>query len=164
MEAEAARMIAQLRLIQGRAALEHASIVVVGPDATTVLHEQILELLSYALVLSGNRVLTTSSPGADRAVIRGAARADEQMLTVVVPDTVAALPFGGAPFLARGARAVELGHINLPEEIESRLVYAELLSSADRLYAFTTHRSRALLQVIEEAQAMNVETCVLFLD
>lgn len=164
--AQASRMIAQLQLIQHTDVSGPVNIVVVGqPSTTTLLHQQIIELLSYALVLSGNRVRTTGTSDADKAVIRGAMRADERMLTVVVPSVASAEP-GDVPELLGAVRSVvELNHQrDLPAEIGSRLVYAELLSNADRLFVFTTHRSRALMLVIEQAQALGVETCVLYLD
>jgi hypothetical protein len=161
-----ASTIAQLRAIQRRdVASPPGRIVVIGPETTTLLHQQMIELLSYALVLSGNRVLTTGSTEADRAVIRGAIRANDRMVTVVVPNTVAALSADGVQQQLRAVRTlIELQHTNLPPEIEQRLVYAELLGGADRLIAFTFHRSYALVQAIEEAQAINVEACVLYLD
>jgi hypothetical protein len=162
---QAARTISQLQLIQSRdAASPPSSIVVIGPADTTVLHRQTIELLSYALVLSGNRVLTSGGTDADMAVIRGALRANERMLTVVVPNTAATAATDGEGLLRSVRAIVELQHTNLPAEIESRLVYAELVGGADKVIAFAFHRSRALLQAIDEAQAINVETCVLYLD
>ncbi|KAG8466013.1 hypothetical protein KFE25_005583 [Diacronema lutheri] len=163
--AQASRMIAQLQLIQHTNASAPANIVVVGqPGTTTVLHQQIIELLSYALVLSGNRVLTTGSSDTDKAVIRGAMRADERMLTVVVPNVASAEPGDGPQLLRTVRTVVELRHADLSTELESQLVYAELLGDADRLLVFTSHKSRALMLLIEQAQALGVETCVLYLD
>lgn len=164
--AQASRMIAQLRLIQHTNASAPANIVVVGqPGTTTVLHQQIIELLSYALVLSGNRVRTTGTSDADKAVIRGAMRADERMLTVVVPSVASAEPGDGPQLLRTVRTVVELNHpADLPADVEARLVYAELLGDADRLLVFTTHRCRVLALLIEQAQALNVDTCVLYLD
>lgn len=162
--AKAQRMISQLQSIQQRDASKPSSIVVIGDEMTTVLQRQIIELLSYALVLSGNRVLTTAKAGADQAVMRGAIRANERMLNVVVANSASSEPASARELLSGVRNIVELRHSGLPPELETKLVYAELLGSADQLIAFALHRSRALRQAIDEAQTLNIECTVLFLD
>mmetsp|Transcript_19559 Transcript_19559/g.50517 ORF Transcript_19559/g.50517 Transcript_19559/m.50517 type:complete len:158 (-) Transcript_19559:165-638(-) len=157
-------MISQLQSIQQRDSSKPSSIVVIGDETTTVLQRQIIELLSYALVLSGNRVLTTANSGADEAVARGALRANERMLTIVVANSMNSMSESTREDLSGVRNVVELRHTGLSPELEAKLVYAELLGGAEKLIAFAFHRSRMLRQTIDQALALNIECTVLFLD
>ena len=65
------------------------NIVVLGTRHCSFLHQQIIELLSYALVLSDNHIYTSGATGTHAAAIRGALRAEQQdLLTVILPQTV----------------------------------------------------------------------------
>lgn len=164
---KAARMIAQLQSIQQRNASSPFSIGLVGASTATVLHERILELMSFALVLGGNRVLTTASVDADLAVVRGGLKADDRLLTVVIPQsTKDEAPAARAALDAlRDTSVVQLRHSgDLPPSVLTQLVYSEILGACDRLIVFASHRSTELLQMVQEAQALNIDACVLFLD
>jgi hypothetical protein len=57
------------------------------------MHQQIIELLSYALVLTGNHIFTSGAPGTNAAAIRGALRAERpDLLTVVLPQSLSKQP------------------------------------------------------------------------
>jgi hypothetical protein len=61
---------------------------ILGTRHCTFLHQQIIELLAYALVLSGNHVFTSGAGGTNAATIRGALRAERpDLLTVVLPQS-----------------------------------------------------------------------------
>ena len=69
------------------------NIVVLGTRHCSFLHQQIIELLSYALVLSDNHIYTSGATGTHAAAIRGALRAEQQdLLTVILPQTVQKQP------------------------------------------------------------------------
>ena len=69
------------------------NIVILGTRHCSLLHQQIIELLSYALVLSDNHIYTSGATGTHAAAIRGALRADNQeLLTVILPQTVLKQP------------------------------------------------------------------------
>ena len=110
---------------------------------------QIIELLSYALVLSENHLYTSGATGTHAAAIRGALRAENQeLLTVILPQTVKRQPLeirnllGQVPAPARShrlaapsparplqvQRVIELGHDELPLDAASRLCTSELLA------------------------------------
>ncbi|CAN0067832.1 unnamed protein product, partial [Laminaria digitata] len=63
---------------------------VLGTRHCSFLHQQqIIELLAYALVLSGNHVFTSGAMGTNAATIRGALRAErKELLTVVLPQSL----------------------------------------------------------------------------
>lgn len=65
------------------------NVAILGTRYTSYLHQQIIELLTYANVLVGNHVFTSGAGGTNAAVIRGALRAEKpDLLTVVLPQSL----------------------------------------------------------------------------
>lgn len=65
------------------------NVAILGTRYTSYLHQQIIELLTYANVLVGNHVFTSGAGGTNAAVIRGALRAERpKFLTVVLPQSL----------------------------------------------------------------------------
>ena len=65
------------------------NVAILGTRYTSFLHQQIIELLTYANVLLGNHVFTSGAGGTNAAVIRGALRAEKpELLTVVLPQSL----------------------------------------------------------------------------
>jgi len=141
------------------------NIVVLGTRHCSLLHQQIIELLSYALVLSDNHIFTSGATGTHAAAIRGALRAENQdLLTVILPQTVLKQPREIRDLLGQVKQVIELGHNQLPLDAASRICNSELLAKGDQLIVFAFHDSRTLLETIEEAKAMSLLVTVLFLD
>jgi len=141
------------------------NIVVLGTRHCSLLHQQIIELLSYALVLSDNHIYTSGATGTHAAAIRGALRAENQdLLTVILPQTVLKQPREIRDLLAEVKQVIELGHNQLPLDAASRICNSELLAKGDQLIVFAFHDSKTLLETIEEAKAMSLLVTVLFLD
>ena len=141
------------------------NIVILGTRHCSFLHQQIIELLSYALVLSDNHVWTSGAAGTHAAAIRGALRAEQpELLTVILPQTVARQPREIRDLLGEVQKVVELGHDQLPLDAASRICNSELLAKGDQLIVFAFHDSKTLRETIEEAKAMSLLVTVLFLD
>jgi len=141
------------------------NIVILGTRHCSLLHQQIIELLSYALVLSDNHIYTSGATGTHAAAIRGALRADNQeLLTVILPQTVLKQPREIRDLLGEVKQVIELGHNQLPLDAASRICNSELLAKGDQLIVFAFHDSKTLLETIEEAKAMSLLVTVLFLD
>lgn len=65
------------------------NVAILGTRYSSFLHQQIIELLTYANVLVGNHVFTSGAGGTNAAVIRGALRAEKpELLTVVLPQSL----------------------------------------------------------------------------
>jgi len=140
-------------------------IVILGTRHCTFLHQQIVELLSYALVLSGNHVYTSGAVGTHTAVIRGALRAEDQsLLTVILPQTLRQQPLETRTLLESVEQVVELGHNDLPLSYASRLCNSELLGMAEQLIVFAFHDSNTLKETVEEGKARGMLVTVLYLD
>jgi hypothetical protein len=57
------------------------------------LHQQLVEILSYAMVLTGKHIYTSGGLGTNAAVIRGALRAERpDSLTVILPQSLEKQP------------------------------------------------------------------------
>ncbi|NEQ31228.1 MAG: DNA recombination-mediator protein A, partial [Leptolyngbya sp. SIO4C5] len=63
-------------------------IAILGSRHVPITHQRLIELMSYALVLGGNRILTSGATGTNSAVIRGAMKADPNLLTVILPQSL----------------------------------------------------------------------------
>ncbi|KAL1515012.1 hypothetical protein AB1Y20_004081 [Prymnesium parvum] len=141
------------------------NIVILGTRHCSFLHQQIIELLSYALVLSDNHIFTSGATGTHAATIRGALRADNpDLLTVILPQTLGRQPREIRELLGQVKNVVQLGHDQLPLDAASRICNSELLSKGDQLIVFAFHDSNTLRETIEEAKAMSLLVTVLFLD
>uniref|UniRef100_A0A7S2ZRC9 Uncharacterized protein n=1 Tax=Rhodosorus marinus TaxID=101924 RepID=A0A7S2ZRC9_9RHOD len=64
-------------------------VAILGTRYCSYLHQQIIELLTYANVLIGNEIYTSGAGGTNAAVVRGAFRAEKpDLLTVVLPQSI----------------------------------------------------------------------------
>lgn len=81
--------LAELAAIQQTGAKR---IALLGSRHVPITHQYLIELMAYALVLAGNRVLTSGATGVNAAVIRGAMRADPNLLTVILPQSLKKQP------------------------------------------------------------------------
>lgn len=141
------------------------NIVILGTRHCSFLHQQIIELLSYALVLSDNHIYTSGATGTHAAAIRGALRAEfPDLLTVILPQTVGRQPREIRELLGQVKEVIELGHDQLPLDAASRICNSELLAKGDQLIVFAFHDSKTLRETIEEAKAMQLLVTVLYLD
>ncbi|HEY9869391.1 MAG TPA: hypothetical protein V6D08_09515, partial [Candidatus Obscuribacterales bacterium] len=59
-------------------------VAIIGTRNLSLTHQQLVEMLSYALVLSGNQVVTSGGAnGTNMAAIRGAQRANPDRLEII---------------------------------------------------------------------------------
>jgi hypothetical protein len=112
-----------------------------------------IEMLSYALVLSGNSLLTSGATGTNAAAIRGAMRADANLLTVVLPQSLKLQPEESKNQLEQVMHLIEKpenDHLSLAEA--SALCNQEIITRCQQLVCFAYHDSRTLLQTCQEAE------------
>ncbi len=109
--------------------------------------------MTYALVLEGNRILTSGSIGTNFAVIRGALRADPTMLTVILPQGLDRQPSESRDQLENVMHLVESPENNSLSLAEaSALCNQEIISRCQQLVAFAFHDSHTLLQTCRDAE------------
>jgi hypothetical protein len=156
-------------VLQELAAIQSDSprnVAILGTRHCSYLHQQIIELLTFANVLLGNHVITSGGIGSNMAVIRGALRADKpELLTVVLPQSVEKQPAEVRELLERVTQVVEMKqNDSLPLDVASRLCNSDIISRADRFISFAFHDSEVVLEAAREAKALNKVVTLLYLD
>ena len=139
---------------------------ILGTRHCSYLHQQIIELLSYALVLSGNHVFTSGSGGTNAAAIRGALRAErDDLLTVVLPQSLSKQPTESQELLSKVVQIIPMArNDDMTLDVASRLCNSDLLSRTNCLVAFAFHDSNTVIQATDEAKELNKVVTVLYLD
>lgn len=128
-------------------------IAILGSRHVPITHQQLIEMMSYALVLGGNRLVTSGATGTNSAVIKGAMRADPNLLTVILPQSLQQQPKESRDQLEQVIHLVEnpeQNELSLGEA--SALCNREIISRCQQLICFAFHDSHTLLKTCEEAE------------
>jgi hypothetical protein len=128
-------------------------IALLGSRHVPITHQQLIEMMSYALVLGGNRLMTSGSAGTNSAAIKGAMRADPNLLTVILPQSLERQPRESQEQLQQVVHLVEnpeYDSLSLGEA--SALCNREIISRCQQLICFAFHESDTLLQTCQEAE------------
>ena len=140
-------------------------IAVLGSRHVPLTHQQLIEMMTYAMVLSGNRILTSGATGTNSAAIRGAMRADPNMLTVILPQTLDRQPQESRQQLEQVMHLVENAKndgLSLAEA--SAICNQEIVSRCQQLICFAFHDSRTLLQTCKEAEDQRKVVTLFYFD
>lgn len=139
---------------------------VLGTRHCSFLHQQIIELLAYALVLSGNHVFTSGAGGTHSAAIKGALRAERpDLLTVVLPQSLSRQPEESQTLLEEVEDIIEMPQNDkLSLDVASRMCNSFMLSRTDQLIAFAFHESTTVIEATREAKQLEMVVTTLFLD
>ncbi len=128
-------------------------IALLGSRHVPITHQNLIETMSYALVLEGNRLITSGSTGTNFAAIRGALRANPSLLTVILPQTMDRQPRESREQLENVMHLVENPENNSLSLAEaSALCNQEIISRCQQLIGFAFHDSRTLLQTCQDAE------------
>ncbi|PSB04617.1 DNA recombination-mediator protein A [Merismopedia glauca CCAP 1448/3] len=155
-------------LAQELAAIQQTSskrIALLGSRHVPITHQHLIEMMSYALVLSGNQLITSGATGTNSAAIKGAMRADPNLLTVILPQSLEKQPRESQEQLQQVMHLVENPEndsLSLGEA--SALCNAEIISRCQQLICFCFHDSHTLLQTCEEAEAQRKVVTLFYFD
>jgi len=128
-------------------------IALLGSRHVPITHQHLIEMMSYALVLSGNRLITSGATGTNSAAIRGAMRADPNLLTVILPQSLARQPQESRNQLADVIHLVDNpSNDSLSLAEASALCNQEIVSRCQQLICFAFHDSHTLLQSCRDAE------------
>ncbi|MGC1306894.1 MAG: DNA recombination-mediator protein A [Phormidesmis sp.] len=128
-------------------------IAILGSRHVPITHQNLIELMSYALVLSGNRLITSGATGTNSAAIRGAMRADPNLLTVILPQSLKKQPRESREQLEVVTNLVESSANDMmPLADASAMCNAEIISRCQQLICFAFHDSKTLLQTCQDAE------------
>jgi hypothetical protein len=143
-------------------------VAILGTRHFSFLHQQIVELLTYANVLVGNHVFTSggAGTGTNAAVIRGALRAEKpDLLTVVLPQSLNKQPPDVRELLEKVQNVIEMNeNDDLPLDIASRLCNSKIIGKCEHLISFAFHDSVVVLEAAREAKSLNKLVTLLYLD
>ncbi|MGK7905731.1 MAG: DNA recombination-mediator protein A [Synechococcus sp.] len=140
-------------------------IAILGSRHVPITHQYLIEMLSYALALTGNKILTSGAQGTNSAVIRGAVRADETALTVILPQSLDKQPPESRIQLENVMHLVE--H---PENDDMALAEAsslcniEIISKCQQLICFAFHDSTTLQEACEYAEEQHKVVTLFYFD
>lgn len=139
---------------------------ILGTRHCSYLHQQIIELLAYALVLSGNHVYTSGAGGTNAAAIKGALRAERSdLLTVVLPQSMERQTKESQELLKEVEDVITMSQNDeMPLDIASRICNSYLLSQTDQLISFAFHESNTVIEATKEAKKLDMLVTVLYLD
>jgi hypothetical protein len=122
-------------------------------------------MMSYALVLEGNRLITSGATGTNAAAIRGAMRADPSLLTVILPQSLERQPRESRKQLDLVMHLVENSeNDNLSLSEASALCNQEIVSRCQQLICFAFHDSRTLLKTCEDAEEQRKVVTLFYFD
>lgn len=140
-------------------------IALLGSRHVPITHQHLIEMMSYAMVLAGNRLMTSGAMGTNAAVIRGAMRADPNLLTVVLPQGMDRQPRESRQQLDKVMHLVEKPeNDHLPLAEASTLCNQEIISRCQQLICFAFHDSHTLLQACEFAEEQHKVVTLFYFD
>ncbi|MBF2001178.1 MAG: DNA recombination-mediator protein A [Synechococcales cyanobacterium C42_A2020_086] len=140
-------------------------IALLGSRHVPITHQHLIELLSYALVLSGNHLLTSGATGTNSAAIRGAMKADPNLLTVILPQSLDRQPRESREQLEQVIHLVENpenDQLSLAEA--SAICNQEIISRCQQLICFAFHDSQTLLKTCSDAEEQRKVVTLFYFD
>lgn len=140
-------------------------IALLGSRHVPITHQHLIEMMSYALVLGGNRLITSGATGTNSAAIKGAMRADPNLLTVILPQSLSRQPLESQEQLSQVIHLVENSDndsLSLGEA--SALCNREIISRCQQLICFAFHDSHTLLHTCEEAEEQRKLVTLFYFD
>ncbi len=140
-------------------------IAVLGSRHVPITHQQLIELLSYALVLGSNHIITSGATGTNLAVVRGAMRADPNLVTVILPQSLERQPRESRKELEKVIHVVENSKNNQLSLAEaSSICNQEIVSRCQQLICFAFHDSHTLLKTCQDAEEQRKVVTLFYLD
>lgn len=128
-------------------------VAILGSRHVPITHQQLIELMTYALVLGGNRVITSGATGTNSAAIRGAMKADPNLLTVILPQSMERQPRESRDQLDEVMHLVENPSNDVLSLAEaSSICNQEIISRCQQLICFAFHDSHTLLRTCQDAE------------
>ncbi|XP_074292061.1 uncharacterized protein LOC141618896 isoform X2 [Silene latifolia] len=130
------------------------------------MHQELIEILSYAMVITNNHIYTSGASGTNSAVIRGALRAEKpELLTVILPQSLKKQSSESQELLSKVKNVVEKPHNDhLPLLEASRLCNMDIISQVQQIICFAFHDSKLLMETCQEAKNLRKIVTLFYLD
>ncbi|KAL9237546.1 hypothetical protein vseg_012080 [Gypsophila vaccaria] len=130
------------------------------------MHQELIEILSYAMVITNNHIYTSGASGTNAAVIRGALRAEKpELLTVILPQSLKKQSPESQELLTKVKNVIEKPHNDhLPLLEASRLCNMDIISHVQQIICFAFHDSKLLMETCQEAKNLRKIVTLFYLD
>ena len=141
-------------------------VAIIGSRNLPITHQQIIEILSYALVIQGNTVITSGgSSGSNAATIRGAMKANPDKLRVILPQTIGQQPSDVQDQLIGVPNIIEHPDRSMMTLADaSRICNREIIDECQQLICFLSHTSNTLHKAIQYAEDSHKVVTAFYLD
>ncbi len=141
-------------------------VAIIGSRNLPITHQQIIEVLSYALVMQGNTVITSGgSSGTNAATIRGAMKANPDKLRVILPQTIGQQPSDVQDQLIGVPNIIEHADRSMMTLADaSRICNREIIDECQQLICFLSHTSSTLHKAIQHAEDSHKVVTSFYLD
>lgn len=141
-------------------------IAIIGSRNLPITHQQIIETLSYALVMQGNTLITSGgSSGTNAAAIRGAMKAEPTKLKVILPQTIGQQPSDVQDQLIGIPNIVEHPDRTMMTLADaSRICNREIIDDCQQMICFLSHTSGTLHKATAYAEESHKVVTVFYLD
>ena len=141
-------------------------VAIIGSRNLPITHQQIIEVLSYALVIQGNTIITSGgSSGSNAATIRGAMKANPDKLRVILPQTIGQQPSDVQDQLIGVPNIIEHTDRSMMTLADaSRICNREIIDECQQLICFLSHTSNTLHKAIQYAEDSHKVVTAFYLD
>lgn len=140
-------------------------VAILGSRHIPWTHQHLIELLSYAMVLGGDRLITSGATGTNFAAIRGAMRANPDLLTVILPQSLERQPYESREQLENVIHLIEhTENDHLPLADASAMCNQEIISKCQQLICFAYHDSQTLLRTCQDAEEQSKVVTLFYFD
>lgn len=129
-------------------------IAIIGSRSIPLPHQTLIEAIAFTLCRDGNTIVTSGgASGANAAAIRGAMRANPQLLNVILPQTIGHQPSDVQDELIGVPNIMEHPEwAMMPLADASRLCNREIVDACQQLIIFLFHDSTTQQSAIEYAE------------
>ena len=141
-------------------------VAIIGSRNLPITHQQIIEILAYALVIQGNTVITSGgSSGTNAAAIRGAMKANPDKLRVILPQTIGQQPSDVQDQVIGVPNIIEHPDRSMMTLADaSRICNREIIDECQQLICFLSHTSNTLHKAIQHAEDSHKVVTSFYLD
>lgn len=141
-------------------------VAIIGSRNLPLTHQQLVEMLAYALVLSGNQVVTSGGAnGTNMAAIRGAQRANPDRLEIILPQTIGQQPAEVQDLLIGVKHIIEYpDRRSMTLADASKLCNHEIIDRSQQIICFLYHTSYTLLESLSYGKDHRKLVTQFFLD
>lgn len=141
-------------------------VAIIGSRNLPITHQQTIEILSYALVMQGNTVITSGgSSGTNAAAIRGAMKANPDKLKVILPQTIGQQPSDVQDQLIGVPNIIEHPDRSMMTLADaSRICNREIIDDCQQLICFLSHTSNTLHKAVKHAEDSHKVVTSFYLD